>query len=91
MAFFQEIQCFFLSLERSSFAQSLCSSHLKTLTGRQYSFQKETQFSKGNNVLHLLASNINSFLARYTVILPFTCIGLLCTKVMFLTLENPEG
>jgi hypothetical protein len=72
MAFFQEIQCFFLSLERSSFAQSLCSSHLKTLTGRQYSFQKETQFSKGNNVLNPPAANINGFLTRYTLLLPFT-------------------
>jgi hypothetical protein len=31
---------------------------------RQYSFQKLTQFSQGNNVLDSQSSNINEFLSR---------------------------
>jgi hypothetical protein len=41
---------------------------LKTLTGRKYSFQKLTQFSKGNNVLGAEPSNIDGFLLRDTYV-----------------------
>jgi hypothetical protein len=61
------------------------------MRGMQYSFERETQFSKANNVLNPPVSYVSGVLRRYTVILPFTCIELLCRKVMFLTLENPEG
>jgi hypothetical protein len=41
-------------------------------------------------VLDLPSSNIDGFLTRDTVLLPFTGMELFCTNVMFLTLENPE-
>jgi hypothetical protein len=37
---------------------------LKTMISRKYSFQKLTQFSKGNNVPDAAASNIDGFLWR---------------------------
>jgi hypothetical protein len=49
-AFFQEILCFFHSQEWSYFPQRCWSSHLKIPRGRQYSFQKKTKFSSGDNV-----------------------------------------
>jgi hypothetical protein len=39
---------------------------LKTLIGMQYSFQKRTQFSQGNNLLDVSRSNIDGFLVRDT-------------------------
>jgi hypothetical protein len=41
-------------------------------------------------MLGTLASNIDSFITKDTVFLPFTRMGPFCTKVMFLALENPE-
>jgi hypothetical protein len=37
---------------------------LKHLSCRNSSFQKETQFSQGNNVVHAAASNTDCFLLR---------------------------
>jgi hypothetical protein len=54
----------------------------------KYSFQKFTQFSQVNNVLDILASNIDGFLTRDIVLLLFTWKKVFCTKVMFFTLEN---
>jgi hypothetical protein len=48
------------------FEQSECYSNLKTLRGRQYYFQKLTQFSYGNNVQDPPASNIDGFHPRDT-------------------------
>jgi hypothetical protein len=55
----------------------------------KYSFHKLTQFSQINNVLDVLASNIDGFLTRDIVLLLFTGKKMFCTNVMFLTLENP--
>jgi hypothetical protein len=90
MVFVQEIQCFFLSLEWGYFAQRWCSSHMETLSVRQYSFQQVTQFSSGNKVLDPPASNNDSFLTKDTVLVPFTRMELFGTKVMFFTSENIE-
>jgi hypothetical protein len=51
---------------------------------------KLTQFSQGNNVLDPPASNIDRFLARETVFLPFTGMEIFCTDIMFLTAEYLE-
>jgi hypothetical protein len=56
----------------------------------QNSFQKRTQFSQRNDVLDPPASNADDFLTRDTELLPFSLIGLFGTKVILLTLENPE-
>jgi hypothetical protein len=72
------------------FSQCWCSLPLKTLRRRQYSFQKVTEFSKGNMVLNLLDLNIYIFLTREIVIPPFTWIKLFHSMVMFLTVENTE-
>jgi hypothetical protein len=65
-------------------------SHFKMLSDCKYSIHKITQFSQGNNVLHPPVSNIDSFLPTDTELLPFTLMELFCTKVLFLTLENPQ-
>jgi hypothetical protein len=41
-------------------------SPLKILSGRQFSLQKLTQYSHGNNVLDVPPSNIDGFLSIYT-------------------------
>jgi hypothetical protein len=41
-------------------------STLKTIISRKHSFQKLTQFSRGNNVLDTPASNMDGFLSRDT-------------------------
>jgi hypothetical protein len=41
-------------------------------------------------VLDPPASNADDFLTRDTELLPFSLIGLFGTKVILLTLENPE-
>jgi hypothetical protein len=62
-------------IERGYFEQSWCSSLMKTLRGRQYSFKEQTQFKMLNKVLDPLASNINDSLPQATLCLPFTCMG----------------
>jgi hypothetical protein len=44
----------------------------KTLSARQYSFKELTQFSSENKELDSPASNIDSFLTRQAVLVPFT-------------------
>jgi hypothetical protein len=53
-------------------------------------FQQLTQYSEGNIVLHLPVSNIDGFLRKGRVLLPFTCKELLCTKLMFHTHKKSE-
>jgi hypothetical protein len=60
------------------------------LSDHMYSSHKLTQFSQVNNVLDLHAYNIDDFLTKDTVFLPFPLLELFFTKVMFLILENPE-
>jgi hypothetical protein len=69
MILLQELQCFFLSLERGHFAKSWCSSLMKTLRVKQYSFEQLRQYTMLKKVLDPLASNINDFLRRATVFL----------------------
>jgi hypothetical protein len=57
---------------------------------RQYIFTNITQFTLLNNKLDHLGSNINGFLKRETVPLPFTRIWHLHKKVMFHPYENTE-
>jgi hypothetical protein len=54
------------------FAQSLCSSPMKTLKVRQRSSSKLTQFTMLNKVQDPLACNINASLIRAAVVLQFT-------------------
>jgi hypothetical protein len=60
---------FFNSAEYSSLEKNESFTILKTLIGRQYSFQKLTQFSQGNNVLHAAASNKYAFFQELHVFL----------------------
>jgi hypothetical protein len=53
---------FLLSHWRGCFAQGWYSSHMKTLTGRQHSFQSLTQFTMPNKVQDPFACNINVLL-----------------------------
>jgi hypothetical protein len=48
--------------------QNECLPPLKSLIGRQYFFQKQTQFSQGKNVLDAPLSNIDVFLLRHTCV-----------------------
>jgi hypothetical protein len=50
------------------FCTKWCSSHLKSLRSRQYSFHKLTQFSQENNVLDPPASYIQGFFTRDTLV-----------------------
>jgi hypothetical protein len=63
---------FLHSLETGCFPQSCCSSPMKTLTVRQRSFQKLTQFTMLNKVKGPQACSINASLTRAAVLLPFT-------------------
>jgi hypothetical protein len=65
-------------------------SHFITLSDRKYSLNSISQFAQLNHVLEPSASNIDRFLSRNTVLLPFSRIQLFCTKMMLLTFENPE-
>jgi hypothetical protein len=53
--------CFFNTAEQAYLEQIECFPPLKTLLGRQYSFQKLTQFSQGNNMLDAPPSNLGGF------------------------------
>jgi hypothetical protein len=65
-------------LERGNFAQSWISSPMKSQRGRQYSFQKLTQFTMLNMVLDPLPSTINDCLTCATLLLPFNWTGWFC-------------
>jgi hypothetical protein len=60
--FLRRATVFLHSIERGCFAQSWCSSPMKTLTGRQCSFQMLTQITMLNSVQDPLACNINASL-----------------------------
>jgi hypothetical protein len=60
--------CFFNSAQLAYLEQIEHFFPLKTLLGRQYSFQKLTQFSQGNNMLDGPPSNIDGFLSRDTYV-----------------------
>jgi hypothetical protein len=60
------------------------------LSKSKYSLKKLTYFSQLNNVLDPTAFNVDDFLTRDTVLLPFSLMGLFDTKEMLLTVENPE-
>jgi hypothetical protein len=60
--FFRRATVFLHSLERGYFAQSSCSSPMKTLRGRQDSFEKLTQFTMVNKVLTLLLQTLKILL-----------------------------
>jgi hypothetical protein len=86
----QELQWSFNSLEWGDFAKRWCSSPMKTLRGKQYSFKELTEFTILNKFLDPLPSNIGNCVTRATVLLPFTCRGPFWTKLMFVTYENTE-
>jgi hypothetical protein len=58
--------CLLNSGEQAYSEQSECYCNLKTLRGRMHSFQKLTQFSKGNYVKDPPPSNIDDFLPSDT-------------------------
>jgi hypothetical protein len=60
------------------------------MPGRKYSFQKPTQFSKGNNVLEAAAYNINGFFAGMHGFLQLTSIGLICGHTVYLHVDTPK-
>jgi hypothetical protein len=66
-------------------------SPLRSLIGRQYSFQKLIQFWQGHKVLHAPASNFMIFFWEIHVLLQLSWIVLPGTKWAFLTLENLIG
>jgi hypothetical protein len=66
MVFLERYMCFFNSAKYAYLEEIESFSHLKSLMGRQYSFQKLTPFSQGNNVLDAPPSNIDAFLSNDT-------------------------
>jgi hypothetical protein len=58
--------CFNNSAELAYLQQIETFSNLKNLSSKKYSFQYLSQFSQGNNVLEVAASNIGVFLRRDT-------------------------
>jgi hypothetical protein len=54
---------------------------LKTPICRQYSFQKQAQFSKGNNVLDALGANADDFLSRDTCVSSTQQKRAICNKM----------
>jgi hypothetical protein len=45
-----------------------CFSPLKSLIGSQYSFQRRTQFSQGNKVVHAPDSTLDGFLSTVSCV-----------------------
>jgi hypothetical protein len=70
-------------------AHRLCTSHIKSLKDRQYSFSKLAQFKLLNKVLDPLSCKVCGSAPGHRVILP-SLLGQYCTKMMFLTLQNAE-
>jgi hypothetical protein len=60
--------CFFKSTEETYLEKTPIISTLERLCCRKYFFQKLTQFSQGNNVLHAEAFIIDCFLWRDTCV-----------------------
>jgi hypothetical protein len=67
-----KLQFFSHLLLGGDFAQSLCSSPMKTLKVRQHSYQKLTQFTMLNKVQDPLACKVNPSLTRAPMLFPFT-------------------
>jgi hypothetical protein len=76
----------FLQLSQIAYLQPI--STLKLLSCRKYSCQKLTQFSQGNNVLDVPASNADGFLSRGTCVSSTLWIGLFGTKSTYLHHEK---
>jgi hypothetical protein len=89
--FLRRAAVFFHSLERGYFAQSWFPHPWKCREGRQYSFQKLTQFTMFSKVLDPLAFNIYDSLTRATVLLPFTWMGWCCKKMKFSPIKRLRG
>jgi hypothetical protein len=89
--FLRRATVFLHLLERGFFAQNWCSSLMKMVRGRQYTFQKLTQFTMLNKMLDPLYSNIDDSLTRGTVLLPFTRMGWFCKKLMILPVKTLAG
>jgi hypothetical protein len=64
MVFFGELYVLLNSHEEPYLEKNDPLSTLKTVNRRNFSFQKLTLFSQGNNVLDAAASNIDGFLWR---------------------------
>jgi hypothetical protein len=79
------------SLEIGYLAQSWCSSPMKKLRGRQYSFTQQTQIKPQNKGLGPLASIMNHSLTEATLQLPFSCMVPFSSKVVFLILKSLRG
>jgi hypothetical protein len=60
--------CFYNSAEKAYREKNECFSPLKSLIGRQYSFQKLTQFSLGKKVLNAPASILHGFFSGDTCV-----------------------
>jgi hypothetical protein len=82
--------CFFNLVEQVYLEQNEAFSALASMIFRKYSFQKQTQFPQGINVLDAANSNTDGFLSRDTCVLVFSSIGLFATNSDFLHLENFE-
>jgi hypothetical protein len=65
--------------------------HLEILIGRQYSFQKLTQFSHRNNVLDAPASELDGFLLRDKCDSSIRVNSLFGTKCAFLLLSKSSS
>jgi hypothetical protein len=89
--FLRSSTVFLHSLERGYFAENWCSSPMKTLRGRQNSFQKITQFTMLSKLPDPLASNINDCLTQATLSLACTCEGRLWTEMILLNLKTLRG
>jgi hypothetical protein len=57
---------FYNSAEKAIMEENECFSSLKILIGRQYSFQKLTQFSQGNKLPDACPPKFDGFLSRET-------------------------
>ena len=81
---------FFNLAEQAHLEYILPFSALKILISKKYSFQKLTQFSKGNNVLDAGASKMQLFHWRDTCVTSTQLISNICTNRRYLHLETPK-
>jgi hypothetical protein len=82
--------CFYTSANRP-ISKKISVSSFEIHDGRQYSFQKLTQFSLGNNVLDAPISNIDGFLSRDTVFLHLSIQAYLEQSEFFSPLKTLMG
>jgi hypothetical protein len=88
--FFGEIHEFLQLSWIGLFVQNQSFPNLKMIILRKYSFQKQIQFSKGNNLLDDTPSNTDGFLWRDTVFFQLTQIGLFGANRVCLHLQTPK-